>query len=298
MADACKALGAPEIAGAWIERKGFAKKGMNAIASAEIGGLLGTAVGTGLSGKGTPKPTAETPSFGAYGYLALSANDLVLVKAKQGLTGMKLTDDVIASVPDAPSPPPSSARARSPPRLRSSSATAAPGSSKSRAPVIAGRSESLLNSALDVSAMSIYDTGCRRVRGRRARSPVAGGARQAGWDRPGGCRTALGGTPPIGSPAGPRSPVPSSPRAPWRRSDPRSGARRCDDSPPVQRSQRAAQLLTEADGIPFPARRPLVEYPGKMRQRNRALDRQLPFLLDAIVRPDLRPGSASSPKHK
>lgn len=192
MADACKALGAPEIAGAWIERKGFAKKGMNAIASAEIGGLLGTAVGTGLSGKGTPKPTAETPSFGAYGYLALSANDLVLVKAKQGLTGMKLTDDVIASVPDAPSPPPSSARARSPPRLRSSSATAAPGSSKSRAPVIAGRSESLLNSALDVSAISIYDTGCRRVRGRRARSPVAGGARQAGWDRPGGCRTALG----------------------------------------------------------------------------------------------------------
>ena len=98
MADASKALGAPEIAGAWIERKGFAKKGMNAIASAEIGGMLGTAVGTGLSGKGTPK-TAETPSFGAYGYLALSANDLVLVRAKQGLTGMKLTDDVIASVP-------------------------------------------------------------------------------------------------------------------------------------------------------------------------------------------------------
>ena len=50
-------------------------------------------------GKGTPKPTAETPSFGAYGYLALSANDLVVVKAKQALTGMKLTDDVIASVP-------------------------------------------------------------------------------------------------------------------------------------------------------------------------------------------------------
>ena len=99
MADASKALGAPEIAGAWIERKGFAKKEMNAIASAEIGGMLGAAVGTGLSGKATPKPTAETPSFGAYAYLALSANDLVLVKAKQGLTGLKLTDDVIASVP-------------------------------------------------------------------------------------------------------------------------------------------------------------------------------------------------------
>jgi hypothetical protein len=41
MAAASKALGAPEIAGAWIERKGFAKKGMNAIASAEIGGFVG-----------------------------------------------------------------------------------------------------------------------------------------------------------------------------------------------------------------------------------------------------------------
>lgn len=99
MADASKALGAPEIGGAWIERKGFAKKEMNAIASAEIDGMLGAAVGTGLSGKATPKPTAETPSFGAYAYLALSASDLVLVKAKQGLTGLKLTDDVIASVP-------------------------------------------------------------------------------------------------------------------------------------------------------------------------------------------------------
>ncbi len=99
MADASKALGAPEIAGAWIERKGFAKREMRAIASAEVGGMLGTAAGAGLSAKGTPRPTADTPSFGAYGYLALSANDLVLVKAKQGLTGLKLTDDVIASVP-------------------------------------------------------------------------------------------------------------------------------------------------------------------------------------------------------
>jgi hypothetical protein len=84
MADASKPLGAPEIAGAWIERNSYAEKGMKTIASAEIGGMLGTAVGTGLSSKGTPKPTAETPSFGAYGYLALSADDLVLVKAKTG----------------------------------------------------------------------------------------------------------------------------------------------------------------------------------------------------------------------
>jgi hypothetical protein len=93
-------------------------------------------------------------------------------------------------------------------------------------------------------------------------TPVARRARRAGWHRPCVCHTSLGQKPRMGSPAASPSPVPSSPRAPRRRSDPRSNARRCGDHA-RPRSQRAARLLTEADGIPFPTRRPQAEAAGR-----------------------------------
>jgi hypothetical protein len=96
MADASSALGAPQVAGAWVTRRGKAKRTMRTVAAAEIGGGVGAAVG---AGKGSPQPTPETPEFGAFGYLAVSATELVLVRAKQGLTGLKMTDDVVGRVP-------------------------------------------------------------------------------------------------------------------------------------------------------------------------------------------------------
>jgi hypothetical protein len=69
---------------------------MRTVAAAEIGGAVGVAAG---SGRSSPQPTPETPEFGAFAYLAVSSSDLVLVKAKQGLTGLKMTDDVVARVP-------------------------------------------------------------------------------------------------------------------------------------------------------------------------------------------------------
>jgi hypothetical protein len=69
---------------------------MRTVAAAEIGGGVGAAVG---AGKGSPQPTPETPDFGAFAYVAVSATDLVLVKAKQGLTGLKMTDEVVGRVP-------------------------------------------------------------------------------------------------------------------------------------------------------------------------------------------------------
>jgi hypothetical protein len=99
MADASGALGAPQVAGAWVNRRGKAKRTMSTVAGAEIGGAVGAAVSAGISGKGSPQPTAETPAFGAFGYLAVSANELVVVKGKQGLTKLKMTDEIVARVP-------------------------------------------------------------------------------------------------------------------------------------------------------------------------------------------------------
>lgn len=98
MADAADVLGAPEVAGAWVNRRGKAKRTMSTVAGAEIGGAVGSVVGAGIS-QGSPRPTAETPDFGAFAYLALSADELVLVKGKQGLVKLKMTDEVVAKVP-------------------------------------------------------------------------------------------------------------------------------------------------------------------------------------------------------
>jgi hypothetical protein len=98
MADASSALGAPQVAGTWVTRRGKAKRTMATVAGAEIGGSVGAAV-AGITGKGSPQPTPETPDFGAFAYLAVSSSNLVLVRAKQGLTGLKMTGDVVANVP-------------------------------------------------------------------------------------------------------------------------------------------------------------------------------------------------------
>jgi hypothetical protein len=85
MADASSALGAPEVAGAWVNPTGKARRTVDAVAFGQYG----------ASGE----RTAETPTFGGFGYLALSATELALVKGKQGLVGLKLTGDVVAKVP-------------------------------------------------------------------------------------------------------------------------------------------------------------------------------------------------------
>jgi hypothetical protein len=85
MADASSALGAPEVAGAWVNPTGKARRTVDAVGFGQYG----------ASGE----RSAETPTFGGFGYLALSATELVLVKGKQGLVGLKLTDDVVAKVP-------------------------------------------------------------------------------------------------------------------------------------------------------------------------------------------------------
>jgi hypothetical protein len=86
MADASTALGSAEIAGAWVNPSGMGKRTMNAVAYGQFG-------------SGSAQSTSETPNFGGFGYLAVSATDLVIVKGKKGLVGLKMSDDVVAKVP-------------------------------------------------------------------------------------------------------------------------------------------------------------------------------------------------------
>jgi hypothetical protein len=98
MADASSVLGAPEVAGAWVNRRGKAERTMGTVAGAEIGGAVGAVVGAGISGR-APQPKPDTPPIGAFAYLAASATDIVLVKGKQGLMKLKMTDEVVAKIP-------------------------------------------------------------------------------------------------------------------------------------------------------------------------------------------------------
>ena len=103
--DASHALGAPELAGAMVNPKGMAKKMTAAVAGGVVGGAaagvvggvagrLAVDVGAGSAYAGAP----EVPHFGRVGYVAVTENEVALVKTKSGAFKMKLTDQVLARV--------------------------------------------------------------------------------------------------------------------------------------------------------------------------------------------------------
>ena len=98
--DASQALGAPEIAGTFVNPKGLTRKMTAAAAGSEIGGAIGS-VAANLIADGTPGACAEVPSFGRVGYLAASDAEVELVKTKTGAFKMKITGEALARVPRA-----------------------------------------------------------------------------------------------------------------------------------------------------------------------------------------------------
>jgi hypothetical protein len=95
MADASGALGEREIAGTWVNPRGSAKKLVSTVA----GGQLGGAVGSAAAGRVADRSSAvvsDTPEFGRNAYVAVGENDVALVRVKQGLVKLKVTDEVLA----------------------------------------------------------------------------------------------------------------------------------------------------------------------------------------------------------
>jgi len=85
MSDASAALGAPEVAGAFVNPKGGFKK-------MAAGGFVGINAMEKLKRRGPD----DLPNFGRVGYLAASADEVALVKTKSGALKMKVTDEALA----------------------------------------------------------------------------------------------------------------------------------------------------------------------------------------------------------
>jgi hypothetical protein len=99
--DASELLGAPQIAGVKVMARGATMGRAWNQGGAAAGGLIGAAGGAFASGKASKKGSAgraETPEFKGQALLALTDNDVALVKLKQGAISAKPTE-VIARAP-------------------------------------------------------------------------------------------------------------------------------------------------------------------------------------------------------
>lgn len=98
MADASGALRAPQRAGTWVNRRGMAKKLVSSVAGRELAGAVG-AMTAGRMATRSADEAIDTPDFGRDAYLALSDVDVALIKVRNGLMKLKLTDETHAITP-------------------------------------------------------------------------------------------------------------------------------------------------------------------------------------------------------
>lgn len=101
--DVSTLVGSAQLAGTQVSPRGFGKKAIKGGAGMYVGGAVGAAIsayGQQRGGKEKARWAAEsqTPAFGAHGFLALTEDELTLVKMKQGLASIKPVE-VIARVP-------------------------------------------------------------------------------------------------------------------------------------------------------------------------------------------------------
>lgn len=98
--DASQLLGSPQLAGVKVGPRGFAKSTAAGSAGIGVGGILGGAIsGTAgaRAGRRQAQMASETPSFGRVAYLAVTDDELALIRLT-GLATFKL-DQVIERVP-------------------------------------------------------------------------------------------------------------------------------------------------------------------------------------------------------
>jgi hypothetical protein len=91
--DGTAALGAPEIAGAMVNPRGFTKK----MSVGAVGGVVGVVAATAVASRSSK--ALDVPSFGRVGYVAASETEVALIKTKSGAIKMKVTDQALARVP-------------------------------------------------------------------------------------------------------------------------------------------------------------------------------------------------------
>jgi hypothetical protein len=87
------ALGAPAIAGAMVNPRGFGKKA----SVGAIGGVVGAVAATAIASRSST--ASDVPAFGRVGYLAASETEVALIRTKSGALKLKVTDEVLARAP-------------------------------------------------------------------------------------------------------------------------------------------------------------------------------------------------------
>ena len=94
-ADASDVLGAPQVAGSFVTPKGLTKRMAGVAAAGVVGGIAG-----GMAAQAAATRKYEgAPDFGVIGYVAVTADEVAIVKGKQGLMKPKIGSDVIARAP-------------------------------------------------------------------------------------------------------------------------------------------------------------------------------------------------------
>jgi hypothetical protein len=96
--DASGVLGAPEIAGTFVNPKGMTKKVTASVAGGEIAGVAGN-LAAGLATGPAYAGAQDVPDFGRVAYVAASADEIAIVKTKSGMLKMKISNEVLVRVP-------------------------------------------------------------------------------------------------------------------------------------------------------------------------------------------------------
>ncbi|HET8977050.1 MAG TPA: hypothetical protein VFN87_02770 [Solirubrobacteraceae bacterium] len=101
MADeASRALGAPTVAGTFVNPKGMAKKMTASVAGGQVGGIAGSLATGAIAGRNSGAAQA-VPNFGRVGYLAVTDTEVALLGTRTGAFKMKIGDKVLARAPRA-----------------------------------------------------------------------------------------------------------------------------------------------------------------------------------------------------
>ena len=90
-ANASHALGAAEVAGSFVNPKGMTKKMTASVAGRVAGGVVGSVAASMKTGS-PYAGAADVPNFGRVGYIAVTADDIALVKTETGMLKMKIGD--------------------------------------------------------------------------------------------------------------------------------------------------------------------------------------------------------------
>jgi hypothetical protein len=95
--DASAVLGSPEVAGTFLSPKGLTAKLTAFTAGSVVGGAAGAFAASMATGGVTKYEGA--PDFGQVGYVAVTQDEVAIVRGKKGAFKPKVGDEVVARMP-------------------------------------------------------------------------------------------------------------------------------------------------------------------------------------------------------